>query len=212
MIVIVLQGLTSIVRRDFFPDLEKLEKEVGRESDDVECTRESDEPTLQLDEFLSRYESEDDASFSGMLVKASKLHHQKHAWLHKQEELSKLSVEERLAIADTAKSERNTRRAGLDSWTYTAKNSLMYVPDGVDSSAVELIHGPGRTRKIMHSNTRLPEQFIQKAQLSANLESRKQPAQDKVGVDGKVLAVDESPKVNGYGFLSTPLIQPGMMV
>lgn len=191
------------MRRDFFPDIEKLERECTSESHDAGDSKES---TLQLDEFLTRYESEDDSSFTGMLVEARRLHQHKHAWLHKQEQQAQLSLEKKLAIEDS--SEYN-RRAGLDSWTYTAKNSLMYVPDGVGSSAVEAIRGSNENRKIVHSNTRLPEQFVQKTQVSLNLESRK-PARDKVGVDGKVVAVDESPKVNGYGFLSTPLIKPGL--
>ncbi len=206
----LIQELTNIVRRDFFPDLERLEKEVEGETDTgVELEDCNKATTLRLDEFLSQYESEDDASFTDMLAKASELHRQKHAWLHKQEEQLKLSAEEKPAIADTAESAKTNRRAGLDSWAYTAKNSLMYIPDGVERSAVESIQGSNLTRKIIHPNTRLPEQFIQKYRHSSNFETKK-PVQDKVGVDGKVLTVDESPKVNGYGFLSTPQIKPGM--
>ena len=203
-----LQELTNIVRRDFFPDLEKLEKEVRDEVGGNMDPTGGDKPVLRLDQFLNQYESEDDASFANVLEKESELHHQKHSWLHKQEEQSRLSAQKKLAIAESAESQGTNRRAGLDSWTYTAKNSLMYVPEGVESSAVESIQESNRTRKIVHSNTRLPEQFIHKYQHDSHCESRK-PAQEKVGVDGKVLAVDESPKVNGYGFLSTPQIKPG---
>lgn len=192
------------MRRDFFPDVEKLERDGGSQ-----CDVANTKSTLNLDEYLNQYESEDDASFTGMLEKANELHHQKHAWLHKQEELYQLAAQEKLAIGDGTAVPIN-RRAGVESWTYTAKNSLMYVPDGVDSSAVESIQGSSKTRKIIHSNTRLPEEFVQKAKVSTNLESRK-PAQNKVGVDGKEVATDDSPKVNGYGFLSTPLIKPGNM-
>ena len=193
------------MRRDFFPDLDKLEQEVtGEASSD---RRDVDTPELRLDQFLNRYESEDDASFAEILTKNSEIHRQKYAWLHKQEEQARLCAAEKLAIKSSSDSEESgSRQAGVDSWTYTAKNSLMYIPDGVESSAVESIEKSNTTRKIRHCNTRLPEQFVHKV---PNLNTKK-PVQEKVGVDGKIPTVDNSPRVNDYGFLSTPQIKPGM--
>ena len=134
-----------------------------------------------------------------MLVRAKKVHDDKHSWLREKErEYSQLTSSEKLAL-------EGQEHSRLNSWAYTAKNSLMYVPDGVESSAVELVQGASRKREIVHSNTRLPPQFQHKC---AGILDTKRPLQDKVGVDGKTTSTD-TPEVNGYGFLSTPQIQPG---
>lgn len=165
---------------------------------------EADESLLCLDQFLNKYESEDDTAFTELLVKSKEIHDQKHAWLHdKEQEYSKsISVESKPSLPGVE------RQSGVKSWTYTAKNSLMYVPDGIESSAVESVQGASRKREIIHCNTRLPPNF--QSQHHLHIEYSKKPIQEKVGVDGKVLSVEESPKINGYGFLSTPQIQPGL--
>ena len=224
-----MQALTSIIRRDFFPDLTRLEANIktnddtsilssegctsgsevqGTQPETKEQKSQDDVNKLKLDQFLSKYESEDDASFTDMLDKYHEANRQKHAWLHeKEQEYSRLTTGDKFALRDSSES---NRRAGLDSWTYTAKNSLMYIPDGVEQSAVEAVREATKTREIVHSNTRLPSNFVHKYQQS--IDCPKKPAQNKVGIDGKVLAVDQSPKVNGYGFMATPKIQPGTFI
>lgn len=216
--------MTEIIRRDFFPDVEKLETEVDifstddlevennavgecmhtagdlHSSSNVDCGK----SVLRLDQYLCKYQSEDDASFTDMMVKSRDLQYQKHAWMHEKE--LEYAKDRRPAITDNGQSER---RAGLDSWTYTAKNTLMYVPDGVESGAVQSVAEANRTRDIVHSNTRLPRQFVQKFRQNSNVDHAKRPAEEKVGVDGKILSVEESPKVNGYAFMDTPQIRPG---
>lgn len=215
---IFMQGLTDIIQRDFFPDVKKLEAQIESSDSNVGTSARLDPTeeksavpknatTLGLDQFLNKYESEDDASFKEMLIKSNEIHLLKHAWLHeKEQEYAKLVSEEKLAV--TGNTEPN-RRAGLDSWTYTSKNSLMYIPDGVENSAMETVQGATSTREIVHCNTRMPHQFVQKFHHSTTSDCIRRHTQDKVGVDGKILPVDESPSVNGYGFLATPSINPG---
>ena len=176
---------------------ENTQEGVTAEKDAISC----------LDQYLSKYESEDDASFKEMLMKSSEVHKQKHAWLHEKEQEYALTSENKLSITDGSETHAN-RPAGLNSWTYTAKNSLMYVPEGVGSSALEAVQGATKTREIVHSNTRFPPQFVQKFQHTSKCDKT---VQDKVGIDGKVF-VEESPKVNGYGFLATPAIKPGAYI
>lgn len=205
--------MTDIIRRDFFPDVKKLEAQTEPHNSSVENIADfeegsKDETTLCLDQFLNTYESEDDASFKEMVIKSNEVQHQKHAWLHEKEiEYAKLAPEGKLAV--TGSTEELHRKAGLDSWTYTAKNSLMYVPDGVENSTLETVQGASRKREIVHSNTRLPRLFVQKFEHAANSDCIKRPTQDKIGVDGKILPFEGSPKVNGYGFMATPKISPG---
>ena len=47
------------------------------------------------------------------------------------------------------------RPAGVDSWSYTAKNSLMYVPEGMVVSVKEALKNVPKPREIVHENTRL---------------------------------------------------------
>ena len=163
---------------------------------------------ISLDQYLSKYESEDDASFNEMLVKANEVHKQKHAWLHEKEREYAITSENKLSITDGSEAHAH-RPAGLNSWTYTAKNSLMYVPEGVGSSALEAVQGAIKTREIVHSNTRFPPQFVQKFQHTSKCDKT---VQNKVGIDGKVVSVEDSPRVNGYGFLATPAIKPGTYI
>ena len=162
------------------------------EGDSCDVTNEKIDSTsgLHLDQFLNKYESEDDSSFADMLVKSKEAHKQKYPWLHdKHDGCGKLAVE-----------------GGQDTWRYTAKNSLMYVPEGVESSAVEMVQGASMKREIVHANTRLPSQFVHKCQPTSD--HTKKFSKDKVDVDGKTTSTD-SPEINGYNFLSTPHIQPG---
>lgn len=186
-----------------------------------------------LDQFLSKYQSEDDASFGELMEKAAEEHRLKHSWLRaKEKEYSNAleGPEQRLAITDGSGLSENSeggggvggrevaqqRRAGLNSWTYTAKNTLMYIPDGVEHSSKELVERAGKGREIVHSNTRLSREFVRKreATLQAKVggedgEGGSKTKSDKIGVDGKTLAPGETPSVNGYKFVATPQIHPG---
>lgn len=285
------QALTTIIQRDFFPDVAKLEAQLefieASESSDYEKLREISErfamtihtpaPTAAtpgtfetpsvaatpetrgnraskrsgrpeeistssehlpeakklkpeeskgLDQFLSKYQSEDDASFGELMEKAAKEHSLKHSWLRaKEKEYSNTleAPEQRLAITDgeSGSSGRGMevaeqRRAGLDSWTYTAKNTLMYIPDGVEQSTKELIRKATKGREIVHSNTRLSREFLRKREAALRAmaageegEGSQKAKSDKVGVDGKTLVPGETPSVNGYKFVATPQIHPG---
>ena len=183
-----------------------------------------------LDKFLSKYQSEDDASFSEIMERTKAQNREKHAWLFEKEVEYSRSIEGpelRLAITDGSEggSEKTTaskavvrreepERSGVESWTYTAKNSLMYIPEGLDQSVMEKVSDPARKREVVHSNTRLPGAFLRKLHGAlrggaAGEGEGEKKSKDKVGVDGKVLDPSASPQVNGYGFVATPQIQPG---
>ena len=196
-----------------------------------EAKKQKPEENTGLDRFLSKYQSEDDASFGEIMEKAAEEHRLKHAWLRLKEKeysntLSLEAPEQRLAITDGSNpSEGNSGRememiehrpAGLNSWSYTAKNTLMYIPDGVEQSAMELVQKATKGREIVHSNTRLSREFIRKreAALQAKAagdegEGSSKAKSDKIGVDGKTLTPGETPSVDGYKFVATPQIHPG---
>lgn len=286
-----MQALTTIIRRDFFPDVPKLEAQLefiaASENNDYDKLREISErfattthtpaisistpstfetPSVSatpqgsgkaskrsarqdsvpssfeeeppeakklkpeeskgLDRFLSKYQSEDDASFGELMDKAAEEHRQKHAWLRaKEKEYSNTlpleGGEERLAITDGGgggKEVANVRPAGLNSWNYTAKNTLMYIPDGVEQSTKEMVERAAKGREIVHSNTRLSREFIRKREAAVLAKASGEEGEgvqkaksDKIGVDGKTLTPGETPSVNGYKFVATPQIHPGLL-
>ena len=186
-----------------------------------------------LDKFFSKFESEDDASFSDIMEKAKAQRRAKHAWVYEKEQEYRHSLaapEPTLAITDgtegggegegTGKAlvaVSEPERSGVKSWTYTAKNSLMYIPDGLERSTLEQISEPDKRREVVHSNTRLSGAFLRRLhgaarEMGAGEGEGGGISRDKVGVDGKVLDPTASPQVNGYGFVATPQIQPGMEI
>ena len=103
------------------------------------------------------------------------------------------------------------RPAGVDSWSYTAKNSLMYIPEGMEVSVKEALKNASKPREIVHENTRLSKEFLTKAHktFTGNNISKKDAVPEKVGVDGLIVNPNDAPKVKGYGFVATPDIRPG---
>ena len=176
-----------------------------------------------LDRFLSKYESEDDASFAEIMEKTKEQHRAKHEWLYEKEREYTQSIgappEQMLAITDGGEEDGGKskqiepKRSGVESWTYTVKNTLMYIPDGLERSALEKVSDASKKREVVHSNTRLSSAFVRKmhgALKGAGEGEGGKGVKDKVGVDGRVQDPSASPQVNGYGFVATPQIQPGM--
>ena len=176
---------------------------------------------MRLDSFLSKYHSEDDASFNELVEKDQQKHREKYSWLYNKEKEQNLESNEQqqLAITDSENTSSTMkaieyRPAGVKTWSYTAKNSLMYIPEGMEISVQEALQGSSKPREIVHENTRLSKEFLTKTQKSfsgvSNI-SKKDAVPEKVGVDGLVVNSSDAPNVNGYGFVATPDIRPGML-
>jgi protein DGCR14 len=116
-----------------------------------------------------------------------------------------------------SKKERDDVTKSLDSWTYTSKNSLMYIPEGVALSDQEIIENSKKTRIINHANTRFTSEALKSIVNKPN--SSNDPKQlvlgqhinviTKIGIDGKE-AVKETPSVKGYKFVEpSPSPMPG---
>lgn len=152
---------------------------------------------------------------------------QKYAWMYEREKIAKdlnsnvpaltsgdgpqLAIEGSKQLSITDGSERDGR-GQIKMWDYTAKNTLMYIPDGAQESTKELI-AKKKNKIIKHSNTRLSSEFLRKMSSvkGGGVEGFvPDSAKEKVGIDGKQLNVSESPQVGGYGFVATPQIRPGI--
>jgi protein DGCR14 len=104
----------------------------------------------------------------------------------------------------------------IDTWSYTPKNTLMYIPEGVPLTFEEKLELEKQAKIIKHENTRftaVPFDFKkQKETLETLSEARLSQLSGKMGVDGKELVSKETPKVNGFGFVAaTPSPVPGRL-
>ncbi|KAK3084607.1 hypothetical protein FSP39_016183 [Pinctada imbricata] len=171
---------------------------------------------LSLDGYLSKTTSEDNASFADILEETQKAQREKHAWLYENEQSRTKEENERLALPGIEKQAAiEPGQAGVDSWKYQARNSLMYVPDGADMNAQELLDmRKAKSREIIHENTRFvnnPWNNMKSKELMKQAASAKALANcGKIGHDGKEVLPHESPRINGYGFVGTPSPAPGV--
>ncbi|XP_069817232.1 splicing factor ESS-2 homolog [Dendropsophus ebraccatus] len=175
-----------------------------------EKTEEDGEELPSLDNFLSRHTSEDNASFEQIMEVAKEKERAKNAWLYEAEEEYKERLQQNLALPSVEMQAIQGVKAGLDTWEYKTHNSLMYYPEGVpDNDAIFK-----KPREVVHKNTRFQKdpfsQALSKTQLQQAAALNAQYKQGKVGPDGKELIPQESPKVNGFGFVATPSPAPGV--
>ncbi|XP_069476041.1 splicing factor ESS-2 homolog [Ambystoma mexicanum] len=167
-------------------------------------------PLPGLDDFLARHTSEDNASFEQIMDVAEEREKMRHSWLYEAEEDSAQRHEENLALPSAERQAIQSIQAGVDSWKYQARNSLMYYPAGVP----DLDDVFKKPRDVIHRNTRFLKdpfsQALSKTQLQQAAALNAQYKQGKVGPDGKELIPQDSPKVQGYGFVGTPSPIPGV--
>ncbi|XP_006902583.1 PREDICTED: protein DGCR14 [Elephantulus edwardii] len=267
-----IEGLQTVIQRDFFPDVEKLQAQKeyleAEENGDLERMRqiaikfgsalgkmsreppppyvtpatfetpevhtgpamvgtkprprdqgpedaeeageEEKAPLPSLDVFLSRYTSEDNASFQEIMEVAKEKSRARHAWLYQAEEEFEKRQEDNLALPSAEHQAIESSKAGVETWKYKAKNSLMYYPEGVPNEE-ELFKKP---RQVVHKNTRFLRdpfsQALSRSQLQQAAALNAQHKQGKVGPDGKELIPQESPRVGGFGFVATPSPAPGV--
>uniref|UniRef100_A0A2K6GQS5 Ess-2 splicing factor homolog n=1 Tax=Propithecus coquereli TaxID=379532 RepID=A0A2K6GQS5_PROCO len=109
----------------------------GRGLEDGEAGEEEEKELLpSLDVFLSRCTSEDNASFQEIMEVA--------------EEESEKREKDNLELPSAEHQAVESSQAGVETWKYKAKNSLMYYPEGVPEEE-QLFKKP---RQVVHKNTR----------------------------------------------------------
>ncbi|KAI5862859.1 nuclear protein DGCR14 [Durotheca rogersii] len=190
--------------------------------------REEVDTNMSLGAFQSRYTSEDNESFYKLLDKQNSKRARKYAWLWagnklpskmqlKQKQIEAKLMEtrsltddgferDRLAIRD-----REEKPAQAETWKSMPKNSLMYVPEGIEDAMETVIQqaeaesraGP---KAVSYENTRLPG-----PQLDHDAAVAPSPSLSAVrdAIAGKrgggdldsTTAGSETPRVNGYAFV-----------
>ncbi|KAF4081830.1 hypothetical protein AMELA_G00144770 [Ameiurus melas] len=162
-----------------------------------------------LDRFLSKNTSEDNASFEQIMTLAQDKEKLKNSWLYEAESEYKERREQNLALPSSETQALECVKAGVETWEYTAKNALMYYPEGVKDDTMFK-----KPREVLYQNTRFDVdpfcKALNKSQIQQAAALNAQFKLGKVGPDGKELLPHESPKVNGYGFEGAPSPAPGV--
>lgn len=236
------ERVSSIIQRDYFPELDRIQARTraldglpplahepkrpwtgqSTVSDASEASSSSSRPEgPTLDKFLSKFTSEDNASFNEVMEETDNKFRVEHAWKFKaDEDMAEALTQERLkvpAIEDqfqVAKSEQSLSKP-LDTWVYTNANAVFYPPEGVPMSAEEWAEASKRDRQIVFRNTRFRvnpwKSDIHKSSLEAQAHTKQEKSAGKVGPDGKTLERPETPTVNGFKFLKAmPSPMPGV--
>nr|CAG4650231.1 EOG090X07SU [Sida crystallina] len=114
----------------------------------------AEEKKESLDEFLFRNTSEDNESFEEMMDEAKRKHRMKYSWLYDAEDNSKCKQNTSLALPSIEKQAvEDAKPAQVDTWTYRAKNSIMYYPEGAPLTPEEKVKQALDKEHIVHGNT-----------------------------------------------------------
>ncbi|XP_042638841.1 splicing factor ESS-2 homolog [Orycteropus afer afer] len=259
-----IEGLQTVIQRDFFPDVEKLQAQKeyleAEENGDLERMRQiaikfgsalgkmsreppppyvtpatfetpevhtgpgvggnkpqprgrgpedageeeeekEKEPLPSLDVFLSRHTSEDNASFQEIMEVAKEKSRARHAWLYQAEEEFEKRQEDSLALPSAEHQAIESGKAGVETWKYTAKNSLMYYPEGVPDEE-QLFKKP---RQVVHRNTRFLRDPFSQALSRFQLQQAAALNAQVVVVSSPSTGVNESPLMTWGEVENTPL-------
>lgn len=146
-------AIDAIIRRDFFPDLAKLRKidaDAPRDEGEGEGGGPTAAPEMRLDEFLEKFEGEDNAAYEKLAEKERKRAARRNAWLKGTERAN-----EAMRAAAAARPEASTL---LITWPYEARNSLFYSPAPAQLTAAETEQtSSGRRPSLSHEATRFAD-------------------------------------------------------
>ncbi|KAF9275832.1 DiGeorge syndrome critical region protein 14 [Mortierella alpina] len=173
--------------------------------------------SLTLDQFQARYTSEDNASFNEIVEKINARKKEKYSWIYDQENKSQKLIEggrnpDQLLLrqagedddkATVAREEDASKmslvmagkKSGIiPTWDYKAKNTLMYFPEGLGTQLDEKTIR-GNPKEIVHKNTGFQGQDLLVVNQAAASKFDPTPYMKE--------RVTDSPKVAGYGFVSS---------
>ena len=177
---------------------------------------------MSLDNFLQKYTSEDNQSFQEIIETAEIKLRQKYAVLYNHEKLCTEQLQRALMLPSIEQQfETPDPLRKIETWKYTNRNSVMYVPDGVEISEQENVkqkHKPS----IRHDATRLPATCEMETQVcepdpkpnvNANTNGNVN-GNVNVNVNGNGNATGEqsgtnTPRIRGFNLMSSPSPRPG---
>lgn len=182
--------------------------------DEFGNSTEAADASLSLDAFLAKYTSEDNASFEEIIEKTNEDLRRRYQWLYE-----KVTAQEQQLSIGAARDEKKKlmledgKHVAVEGWRYTPKNALMYYPEGVELTAKQEIELAQRNvNEVRHGNTRFARGMpygtgstTRTTGITPGTSSTVSEYPGAIQEDGS-----GSPKVNGYGFVSTPAPAPGV--
>jgi protein DGCR14 len=203
------EGISEIIKRDFFPELDKLRTETElldaeKSSDSLrikhlekEMEKWNQEPSkgVGLDQYQQKFTSEDNASFSQILEKDNQLRKEQYHFFYDKEKKQLLLEEGKnpLQLEPSVKP--------MLTWEYRAKNALMYGPREVALTTADLPTTRGEPKELVHRNTRFKEPLKVFKEAEENEETKQ--IFDAIG--GR----ESTPQVAGYKMVpATPDLRP----
>lgn len=190
-----------------------------RDNSPTERTEHVKVDDMNLNSFLSKYTSEDNAAFEELQEEATRKHIEKFEFLQTDAKQHNEKVDNALTVPSielqvAAKAGVSTGESGdmLISWKYKNANSVMFQPEGVPLSKEESAKLIAK-QVVLHENTRFKSRpFSVIPRDSALTPASTAPnllKSGKIGVDGKEVSLSAIPAVNGFKYVpSTPTIAP----
>ncbi|KAJ1920831.1 ATP-dependent 3'-5' DNA helicase [Mycoemilia scoparia] len=124
----------------------------------------NDKPKMSVDQFLGKYTSEDNASFSRLIEKQNADHRNRHSWLYEQGgngSNTKESDQKLIGYSEDGDRKLIEGKPGsVETWKYKTRNALMFSPEDQDASSL-IETGRGKPKRIIHKNTRFCNTDIQ---------------------------------------------------
>lgn len=214
-----LNRMSNIIKRDFFPHHDPHNWNLNSEYND-DCAH-LDTPGSQisttssvrsrnascklgLNDFLSRYTSEDNAHFERIVRRAQRRNQRKYPCSQNKIKAHNIEVKDQLnlpQIEKQAKLSSDSMQKIMIDWPHNPKNSLFHPPK--DSFSTQY---PKPTINYQSSKF-VYERLFKKpiTPTSRNETSFKRLSHDKIGVDGKLLSQNsETPAIGGYLFVPAP--------
>ncbi|RWS25680.1 protein DGCR14-like protein [Leptotrombidium deliense] len=168
---------------------------------------------LSLDEYLTKYTSEDNSSFDSIMEEAKQKHKDKYPWLYLDEKKETLKYIEGLQVPSIDEQAKQ-KQPKLLTWKYQNMNSIMYYPESVKLTHEEAL-ALTKCERVAHENTRFKanpfNERLNAATIAEKAYLHAKENKGKIGVDGKELLPSDV-HVNGYKFVSmTPTPNPAAM-
>lgn len=182
----------------------------------IDLERTKTEPQLSLDQYLNTHTSQDNQSFEEILRESERKQRQKYSYLYNEEEKSTEEQRKMLTLPSMEEQAGSPeKKFMIDTWGYKNRNSIMFVPDGVDLTPEEEIERNKKRQEVVHVNTRLKENPFNEVQskeaISEVAKTQAKVLDGKIGVDGKEVVQNPMPNVGGWSFVKTPSPHPGVM-
>ncbi|CAI4211318.1 unnamed protein product [Parascedosporium putredinis] len=169
---------------------------------------------VTLGKFQSTYTSEDNESFYKLLDKQNQKQADKNGWIWNENKLPSKQMLKQREINDRLLTEgkeeiRNSdnRPARPDSWKLEPRNSLMFIPEGVDDNyqTPTARAEAASAKRLVYENTRAPHPIIPARPSSPTLSAIRDAVHGEVRevfkTDSILTGGNETPRVNGYTFV-----------